>query len=192
LLAANASVPLVGVIIAASAIASAFAIFSRFKAQAAQAANDIPTFRQGGKLVDGKVIGPSHEDGGVNVIDRRGRVYNIEGEEFVVNRKEARRRPGLLDAINTGKIDRMPAAQALALMGKTASNDGLVRVSGRTTERTPEPKLGAAELQALLNNHAAEIVEAIGGRPHIVPLPDGRVLERTKTATKERTRMIKV
>jgi hypothetical protein len=105
LLATEASKGIIGLVLAASGIATIFSIISRAKAQAVEFSS-APEFREGGSIVNGLLIGPSHEGGGIPGVysDNQGRkrMVSLEGNEFVVNRTDAAKNMPLLEAINSG------------------------------------------------------------------------------------------
>ena len=106
LLSVSALQGLPGILLAATTgLATVFSIISRAKAQAQQF-SEAPEFREGGSIVNGLLLGPSHEGGGIPGVysDNQGRkrMVNLEGNEFVVNRNDAAKNMPLLEAINSG------------------------------------------------------------------------------------------
>jgi len=89
-----------GIAAAIAAGAAMVALFFSTKARMKAAQSDVPTFRQGGILE-----GPSHEMGGVPVLNRKGqKVAEAEGGEYFVNRVSTRKYRDILDSINEDRI----------------------------------------------------------------------------------------
>lgn len=99
---AFAGIPFVGIPLAIAAIAAMFGSFAFAKVKAFQSINDGQKFRDGGWI-----NGASHEDGGVKYYAPDGSVKELEGDEFVVRKKSAKKYSKLVEAINNDKISKM-------------------------------------------------------------------------------------
>ena len=121
----------VGIALAFAQIAAMVAAFASVRARINAVNRQQPTFRKGGRL-GGLLEGPSHEAGGIAMIDRRtGReVGEAEGKEFLVNTRSYRKRKGLVEAINADDIGAMQA-EAVRLLLESAG----VRVQQPTVDR---------------------------------------------------------
>lgn len=100
---------LVGIALAVAGVAALLGFWAKWKATAKQAA-EVPEFGEGGQLKNGLqfgqkmkpglVKGPSHSKGGVNVVDKKGQLYNIEGDEFMTKASITKRYHPILEAMN--------------------------------------------------------------------------------------------
>lgn len=95
--AAESKKGLLGIVTAITAITGFIALFSRFKAASA-ALVQVPELRHGGKLK-----GPSHEGGGVDIYIKGRRRYNAEGDEWMVNKQDSTEQDQILNEINSGE-----------------------------------------------------------------------------------------
>ena len=193
LIAAQASAGLVGVVIAAGAIAAAFALYSKYKATASK--QEVPTFEQGGQLVGGYVEGPRHSQQGILLRDRARAFYEIEGGEFVTNRKATRKHRHLLEAINSDRLnsintDRLPDYFAGAIDRSSVHLRGLRDLAGKvtpppvpSTDYRPAPldRDSIAERLEQATAAAAErVAQTIENRPIFLTDPKtGKVTEYT-------------
>ena len=89
-----------GTIAAIAFIVSLAATFAGIKAKIKAANNSVPQFKKGGMLP-----GPSHEQGGVAMVDRRGnQIAEAEGGEYMVNKKSTVKYKHILEGINADTI----------------------------------------------------------------------------------------
>lgn len=93
-----------GIALVIAGVAAILGFWAKWKATAKQSV-EVPKFKTGGQLKDGLVIGPSHDQGGINLLDAFGQMYNIQGGEFVTNDKVTEKRLPLLEAINDGQTE---------------------------------------------------------------------------------------
>jgi hypothetical protein len=93
----------------AAVVASFASIQARLKANASSS-----TLRKGGKLK-----GPSHEGGGVAMIDRRTgqQMAEAEGGEWVVNKVASKKHHDLIEALNEGDMGKAQKAAIRDLLG---------------------------------------------------------------------------
>lgn len=115
LLSVSALQGLPGILLAATTgLATVFSIISRAKAQAQQF-SEVPEFREGGSIVNGLLLGPSHEGGGIPGIysDNQGRTraVSLEGNEFVVSKDKAAKHINHLRDLNNGVFDGVDLSQ---------------------------------------------------------------------------------
>lgn len=181
----TSSVPFVGVAIGLGLIATLIGAFSKFKAQAAKAA-EIPKFGKGDSLEDffsGEVMGNPHSGGGVPA-SAAGRPIELEGKEFVTNSVDAQEHKGFLHHLNKGKfrgVDLMelvapahsvsrvlPATKEAVKMANEAKSDREASLVASVIEKT---------FSSHLQKHGDRIVGAIGKKKAVIPLKDGHVEE---------------
>lgn len=107
-IAAESGKGILGIITAVSAVASIFALIAKSKAQAAQF-SQVPKLRHGGdlgELFEGKVVGASHEGGGVPAwLTRQQRPVELEGNEFVMPVAQASQHGDFLEQMRGGAFD---------------------------------------------------------------------------------------
>lgn len=120
LIAKGASRGIVGLFLVGGAIALLFKIFANAKKQAAAAASTTVKFAKGGLLA-----GPSHDAGGIP-----GSSVELEGGEYVVNKKATARALPLLEAINNAGLDNSSLAGLMIPAGLVS---GLNQASGKKT-----------------------------------------------------------
>ena len=99
----------VGLVAAFAQAAGIVAFVASTSAKLKAASRDGPTFRKGGVLKDSTLFGPSHEAGGIALLDRRtGHYYGeAEGGEGIVSRKAMAERGPMVHAINIGDMGRL-------------------------------------------------------------------------------------
>lgn len=99
----------VGLVAAFAQAAGIVAFVASTSAKLKAASSDGPTFRKGGVLKDSTLFGPSHEAGGIALLDRRtGHYYGeAEGGEGIVSRKAMAERGPMVHAINIGDMARL-------------------------------------------------------------------------------------
>lgn len=99
----------VGLVAAFAQAAGIVAFVASTSAKLKAASRDGPTFRKGGVLKDSTLFGPSHEAGGIALLDRRtGHYYGeAEGGEGIVSRKAMTERGPMVHAINIGDMGRL-------------------------------------------------------------------------------------
>lgn len=107
---AFAGIPFVGIPLAIAAIAAMFGSFAFAKVKAFQSINDGQKFRDGGWI-----NGASHEDGGVKYYAPDGSVKELEGDEFVVRKKSAKKYSKLVEAINSDDFSKLTTRDILAM-----------------------------------------------------------------------------
>ncbi|MTB53033.1 hypothetical protein [Lewinella sp. W8] len=185
LIAAEASKGLIGIVIAAGALATAFSLFTRYKAAAAAATADIPTFEKGFNLEYGYQEGPSHRQGGIKLKDQFDRWYEIQGGEFVTNVDSTRKYQPALEAMNTGAMDNMTDLEALRLLGRDTS---VPQVSSVTAGKSSSRDYG--QLEEIVSKNVGKVVDAVGANTSEQVLPDGRIVRRTETKTRRTTTII--
>lgn len=185
LIAAEASKGVIGIALAVGGLAAAFSLFKNFKAQTSEIQNDIPEFRLGGQLVNGKVVGPSHEDGGIFVMDKQKQVYSIEGKEFVTNKNKTDQYLPALEAINSGAMDSADPLQALRLLGKRMPDpvNRYGRQIGNNFTRNANG-IDMDELERRMRYANADVVSAIENRPWYGIDKDGNEIEIRATKFK--------
>lgn len=89
-----------GTIAAIAFIVSLAATFAGIKAKIKAANNSVPQFKKGGMLP-----GPSHEQGGIAMVDRRGnQIAEAEGGEYMVNKRSTVKYKHILEGINADTI----------------------------------------------------------------------------------------
>jgi len=117
LIASEASKGLVGLVIGIGALSLLFSTISRAKANAASFAS-APVLREGTASVEGMLVGPSHEGGGIpGYYNKNGNRYAVEmeGGERVFSRKHNAKFAPLFDAIQGGELGGM--ADILGIVG---------------------------------------------------------------------------
>ncbi len=107
-----------------------------------------------GKTFSGKVKGASHERGGVKaIVKRQGRMIEVEGGEFIVNKESAQKFKKQLHAINSdpqsvSKLKPLPRARKGRNIAKNpttgrkkkvkhASDSGVYRRGGYANKNCP-------------------------------------------------------
>ena len=116
-------IPFVGVPLAIALIGTMFGAFAMTKAKAFSAINGGQKFEKGGWI-----DGASHAQGGTKYFNSGGtQVRELEKDEFVTNKKSAKKYAPLLEAINSGDFDSLTFADLgtmglLAAMGITLNN----------------------------------------------------------------------
>ena len=181
LLASEASKGVVGLILAGAGIATIFSIAAQAKAQAAQFSQDIPEFREGGTILDGLVVGPSHEGGGVLatfVDDTTGqrKVVELEGGEHVTPRRQSAQYADLLEAVRTDRIAKLDDDAVLEMLGRNPTA-GLHRETSEVTyvTNTTVNNIGGGT-DTLTPDQVDRIVEAIRTQYQPVLGADGRTI----------------
>ena len=106
----------VGLISAFAQAASIYAFMAQTRLRLKQASQG-PQFRHGGRLKDSLLVGPSHEGGGIALLDRRtGHYYGeAEGGEGIVRRSSMAKRGDMVDAINKDDFARIQRHARLEL-----------------------------------------------------------------------------
>ncbi len=144
----------VGIISAIAFGATMFAAFLNFKNKIQAASQGGPQFRHGGRLKDSLLIGPSHEGGGIALLDRRtGHYYGeAEGGEGIVRRSSMAKRGDMVDAINKDDFARIQrhARKELERTGHMVlSRNQLARMRSQT-ESFGSAQAGSSGLGAIL------------------------------------------
>lgn len=187
-----ATIPLgVGLVSAFAEAASIYAFFAGIKEKLAAASASTPQFAEGG-LLDG----PSHQRGGVALIDRRtGQHFaTAEGGEFVTNKRSTTKYRSLLEAINESDQSRLQTAAINELMAHAgiSLDRGKVREIIRTketlirTERQMMPEGFDAmrrEIRALREEVRSFRVQE-GGRPQ--ESADGKTIKEPNRTVRRR------
>lgn len=106
-----AGIPFVGIPLAIGLIGAMFGSFALSKAKAYQAIDSGQKFEKGG-WIDGN----SHSQGGTKYYNENGNVRELEKDEFVTNKKSAKRYGKLLEAVNSNDFSQLGASD-LASMG---------------------------------------------------------------------------
>lgn len=180
LLAAEASKGLVGIITGLSGIALIFSAISKAKAQAAEFSKDVPQLGEGGALDDlfsGEIKGRSHTDGGVP-----GRVggkpIELEGREFVVNKKDAQEHKPFLFDLNNGAY-RGKNIHDLVERGQMFNSpipyfvESFKKLEASQIERRlKENQMLKEEIQSM-NSEIKELKDIIKNKPSVFPLSKG-------------------
>lgn len=130
-----------GIGLAIATIATMFGSFAATKIKAMQATQTDKQLFRGGGWIDG----PAHEQGGVKYYGPSGAVRELEGSEFVTNKKSARRYAKLLEATNSGDFSKLAFydLETMGLfdaMGISLSVDNL----GQISETAREAERGGA------------------------------------------------
>lgn len=109
-----------GIIGAIGFIASMLAAFVSFKARANSIANEGVSLKEGGLLE-----GPSHDKGGIAMMDRRSGKYmaEAEGGEFVINRRSTVRYRDLIEAVNENDFAKARRAALEQFGGMSLENE---------------------------------------------------------------------
>lgn len=145
LIASEASKGLIGLVIGIGALGLLFSTVARAKANA-QAFAQAPILREGTDSVEGVLLGPSHEGGGVpGYYNKNGNRYAVEmeGGERVFSRKHNAKFAPLFDAIQKNEVGGMADILA-AVGGKPMFNGALgtpvikVESEGKTTAPATE------------------------------------------------------
>lgn len=121
LIASEASKGLIGLVIGIGALSLLFATVTKARANAAQFAAQAPVLREGGKVENGVLVGPSHEHAGMPIYyNKNGNRYAIEaeGDERIFSRKDSQKYDSLFSAIQGGSIASMPESEILAAVGR--------------------------------------------------------------------------
>jgi len=100
-LAAESGKGLLGIITAAAAIASIFALIANAKAQAAKFSSP-PQLREGARLE-----GASHEGGGIPIFVDGRHGYTAEGNEWLIGTRPSREHDGFLERLNDNEFSGM-------------------------------------------------------------------------------------
>ena len=108
--AAFAGIPFIGVPLAIAAISAMFGAFAFAKVKAFQSINDSQKFRDGG-WIDGN----SHEAGGVKYYSPDGSVKELEGGEFVLKKKAAKKYGKLAEALNADDFSKISLREIMAM-----------------------------------------------------------------------------
>lgn len=100
----HSGIPFVGVAIGLGLLATMLAGFMAFKNASKQATADVSYFEKGG-VIDGK----RHTQGGAKyrALDGSNRIVELEGGEYVTNRKSTAKYMPLLEAINNDTLDKL-------------------------------------------------------------------------------------
>lgn len=143
----------VGLISAFAQAASIYAFMAQTRLRLKQASQG-PQFRHGGRLKDSLLVGPSHEGGGIALLDRRtGHYYGeAEGGEGIVRRSSMAKRGDMVDAINKDDFARIQrhARQELERTGHMVlSRKQLARMRSQT-ESFGSAQAGSSGLGAIL------------------------------------------
>lgn len=143
----------IGLISAFAQAASIYAFMAQTRLRLQQASQG-PQFRHGGRLKDSMLIGPSHEGGGIALLDRRtGHYYGeAEGGEGIVRRSSMAKRGDMVDAINKDDFARIQrhARQELERTGHMVlSRNQLARMRSQT-ESFGSAQAGSSGLGAIL------------------------------------------
>ena len=143
-----------GIIAAIAAAVAMLATFLSLKSKIAAAGSQGPQFRHGGRLKDSLLVGPSHEGGGIALLDRRtGHYYGeAEGGEGIVRRSSMAKRGDMVDAINKDDFARIQrhARQELERTGHMVlSRKQLARMRSQT-ESFGSAQAGSSGLGAIL------------------------------------------
>ena len=109
-----------GIPIAIAAIAAMFGAFAFAKVKAFQSINDSQKFRDGG-WIDGN----SHEAGGVKYYSPDGSIKELEGGEFVVRKKYAKKYSKLAEAINNDEVAKLSVKELseMGILSKLTANE---------------------------------------------------------------------
>lgn len=176
-IAAESGKGILALITIGAAIAGIFAAMAKARAEVAK--TKVPEFRTGGPLLQGLVIGPSHESRGVNVTDGR-QLFNIEGGEYV-NRKSVTDQFGtFLKGLNEGDS----FAESLASLYQGGLAPSTHDVPGPSAANVKE----ASERQAIKDGTKEGLQELLGAfvdgnnilqkileKPDYVSQPDGYI-----------------
>lgn len=163
-----------GVGIAAASIAALLFFFKQFKQRAISEAQNIGSEVE---LEEGGLIkGPSHRQGGMRI---EGTNIFVEGDEHVTNKRQTKKHLKLLEAINSGRIDSMPAMDILKL-----ANPSFIGLLGKDFDAYTG--VNANQFPPELMEKMLDFFDLAGGyyneapRTSFAPLGNGIIVERGK------------
>ena len=163
-------IPFIGVPLAIALIGTMFGAFAMAKAKAFQSIKSGQQY-EGGGWIDGEL----HSQGGKKYYSPDGEVRELEKDEFVVRRKQAKKYAPLLEAINSGNFDNLTFSD-LGTMGLFAAL-GITFENGEVGNAVEEGK----ELEAV----AAQVNVITGGKSHDFSKMEGDIAYLAKRKREE-------
>lgn len=160
-----------GIPLAIGLIAAMFGAFVAARSRALKAAEP-PKFRKGVKL-----SGPSHEHGGIDMIDQRGEVIGeAEGDEWLIGTGPSREHDPFLKRLNSGEFKGVDLDGMIPRRGRYDNRAGEAVERIREIERTKSDLSEARHWAALKDAYgqgAERIVKAIEEKPEVMPWKGG-------------------
>ncbi len=183
---------IVGVFTAIAGIAAMVAAFLNLK-------NTVSKFREGGAMM---LQGPSHEGGGLAVVNKRtGQVQGeAEGGEaaiFFTRREHAKKAMPFLQAINANDIAKLHRLAAKEIGRVTSANNIMLEPDEKIQEFAADREAMVIHHTVVQKNDNARLEKAIkslekevasfkrqeGDKPEVINLPSGAVRIKRKTGT---------
>ena len=164
-------IPFVGVPLAIALIATMFTAFAAAKISATKASKT--PLRKGGKLT-----GPDHEHGGVDIlIGGKPSQYEAEGDEWVINRMASNEHDRFLDRLNRGKFRGVDLDRAVAYYFAGAKPDAGVLHTRAVLANDASKKMDAATSDHVTRKQfealQRELIDTVKNRPHFAPWKSG-------------------
>lgn len=160
-----------GVPLAIGLIAAMFGAFVAARARALKAAEP-PKFRKGVKL-----SGPSHEQGGIDMVNQRGEVVGeAEGDEWLIGTGPSREHDRFLKRLNRGEFKGVDLESLVPNRGRYDNRAGEAVERIREIERAKAELSDArhwAALKEAYGQGADRIVQAIKEQPEVLPMLGG-------------------
>lgn len=160
-----------GVPLAIGLIAAMFGAFVAARARALKAAEP-PKFRKGVKL-----SGPSHEQGGIDMVNQRGEVVGeAEGDEWLIGTGPSREHDRFLKRLNRGEFKGVDLESLVPNRGRYDNRAGEAVERIREIERAKAELSDArhwAALKEAYGQGAERIVKAIEEKPEVMPWKGG-------------------
>lgn len=163
-------IPFVGIPLAIGVIGTMFAAFASAKSKASKAVK----LEKGGEL-GGEIIAPSHAQGGHKVMTSKG-IYEIEGKEWITNKKSSKKHTRLLSAINRdNERDIVEAMLPYLSIGEEGIRLNKAKPLKTIKKSTKKPSITNFEGMITYLSKIATNTGKIQDR-HIVAVPDGATL----------------
>ena len=164
-------IPFVGVPLAIALIATMFTAFAAAKINATKASKT--PLRKGGKL-----SGPDHEHGGIDIlIGGKPSQYEAEGEEWVINRMASNEHDRFLHRLNSGKFRGVDLDRAVAYYFAGVKPDAGVLHTRAVLANDASKKMDAATSDHVTRKQfealQRELIDTVKNRPHFAPWKSG-------------------